>query len=151
MKKEENDIENLFKESFTDFEAEVSPSVWENVKTGLKAAGLGALVRTFFNNIGTNAIVAAVSSIAAVITTVFIMNTNKVEDTKTQTIIKPTKNSVSEIKTFLAVDNKKTAHVKPQIKEETKETLVKVEETTAPINAIKKNKKKIASVINTFS
>lgn len=151
MKNEENDIENLFKESFTDFEAEVSPSVWENVKTGLKAAGLGVLVRTFFNKIGTNAIVAAVSSIAAVVTTVFIMNTNKAEGSKTQTIIKPAKNSVSEIKTFLAVDNKKITAAKPQIKEETKDALAKVEETTAPINAIKKNKKKIASVINTFS
>ncbi|HEX8515081.1 MAG TPA: gliding motility-associated C-terminal domain-containing protein [Bacteroidia bacterium] len=72
MKK--NDIEDLFKDSFKDFEAEVSPGVWSNIQTALKGIGIGLLGKALLNKIGTSTIVAVVSSAAAVISTVVIMN-----------------------------------------------------------------------------
>jgi gliding motility-associated-like protein len=110
MKK--NDLEDLFKDKFENFEAEVNPSVWKNIQTGLKGAGLGVLAKMLLNKIGTNAIVAIVSSAAAVVGTVLVMNYsgNKTEAPKTVTPITPTKqiadkpipSSVNDIKNFLA-------------------------------------------------
>lgn len=87
MKKNEN-IEDLFKEKFEDFEAEVNPSVWSNVQTALKGAGLGLLLKTLINKLGTNTIVAVVSSAATVVSTVLIMhwtgNSEKTSANKTE-------------------------------------------------------------------
>jgi gliding motility-associated-like protein len=80
MKK--NNIEDLFKDSFKDFEAEVSPNVWSNIKTALKGVGIGLLGKALLNKIGTSTIVAVVSSAAAVISTVVIMNWGDKEKTK---------------------------------------------------------------------
>ena len=67
MKKK--NIEDLFKDSFENFEAEVSPSVWKNVQAALKGAGLGLLGKMLINKMGANAIVGIVSSAAAVVAT----------------------------------------------------------------------------------
>jgi len=112
MKK--NNIEDLFKDSFENFEADVNPSVWKNVQTGLKGAGLGLLGKMLINKLGSSAIVAIVSSAAAVLATVFVMNgTGNKTETKSKTTGEPKviaeaeKPSVDEIKNFLATDNNK--------------------------------------------
>ena len=72
--KQNDNIEDLFKEKFENYEAEVSPTVWSNVKTALKGAGIGILFKTLINKIGTNTLVAVVSSAATVVSTILIMN-----------------------------------------------------------------------------
>src|ERR1700746_653568 len=109
MKKDE--LEDMFKKSFENFEAEVNPGVWKNIQTGLRGAGLGVLAKMLLNKIGTNAIVAIVSSAATVVGTVLVMNYsgNKAETPKNNTATgpkqiaeKPAPVSVKEIKNFLA-------------------------------------------------
>jgi len=73
MKKDDN-IEDLFKDKFENFEADVNPGVWKNVQTALKGFGLGFLVKSLLNKIGTNTFVAVVSSVVTVISTVMVMN-----------------------------------------------------------------------------
>jgi hypothetical protein len=80
MKK--NNIEDLFKDSFENFEAEVSPNVWTNIKTAMKGVGIGLLGKALLNKIGTSTIVAVVSSAAAVISTVVVMNWGGKAETK---------------------------------------------------------------------
>jgi gliding motility-associated-like protein len=151
MNKGENDLEDLFKESFTDFEAEVNPGIWKNIQTGLKGAGIGVLIQTIFNKIGSTTLVAGVSSISAVIATVLVMNfTNKpktlpVVVKEDKTILKPDRASVSEIKTFLA-DGKGKGEVKPLTENTTDEQPQEVKAVE-----IKKDKKKIQSVIKSLS
>ena len=152
MTKGENDFEDLFKESFSDFEADVNPGIWKNIQTGLKGAGIGVLIQTVFNKIGSTTLVAAVSSVSAIIATVLVMNftsrpkenaaiTNKTD----KTVVKPDKASVKEIKTFLS-DGKGHAEVKPEVAPVVSE---QKEEKTEFV--VKKDKKKIQSVIKTFS
>lgn len=73
MKKNDN-LEDLFKDSFEDFEADVKPKTWDNIQAALKGAGIGIFIKTLINKIGTNTIIAVVSSAATVIGTVMIMN-----------------------------------------------------------------------------
>ncbi len=151
MKK--NNIEDLFKDTFENFEVEVSPTVWKNVQTALKAAGLGVLGKSILNKIGANAIVAIVSSAAAVLATVFVMNGPENKTTTPPKIVAPKvvvenqKPSVSEIKEFLTVD---TIQAKETIKlpvvspkeVEQKSTLSSVK------NNSKKDKKQIQSLLS---
>jgi gliding motility-associated-like protein len=128
MKK--NDIEDIFKDSFKDFEAEVSPGVWSNIQTALKGVGIGLLGKAILNKIGTNTIIAIVSSAAAVISTVVIMNwggknTKQVAVTKpaAKVIEKPKLAQPEEIREFLSEDNKKTVTTrKPELKKEETKT-----------------------------
>ncbi len=60
--KEDDDIEKLFKKSFENFEPEVNSTVWKNIQTGLKVAGIGVLGKVLINKIGTKTIVAILSS-----------------------------------------------------------------------------------------
>lgn len=152
MTKGENDFEDLFKESFSDFEADVNPSIWKNIQTGLKGAGIGILIQTVFNKIGSTTLIAAVSSVSAVIATVLVMNfTSKPKENaaiinKTdKTVVKPDKASVKEIKTFLS-DGKGKAEIKPEIAP----VVTEQKEEKAEFS-VKKDKKKIQSVIKTFS
>ncbi|MDF2437889.1 MAG: hypothetical protein K0Q95_2265 [Bacteroidota bacterium] len=124
MKK--NNIEDLFKDSFKDFEAEVSPGVWSNIQTALKGVGIGLLGKALLNKIGTNTIIALVSSAAAVISTVVIMNWGGKNPNKQTTQSKPLPHAViekpkpvhpEEIKEFLA-EEKKSAAAKTEIKKE---------------------------------
>lgn len=109
-------MEDMFKDSFEDFESDVSPGVWSNIQTALKGVGIGLLVKALVNKIGTNTLVAVISSAAAVIGTVVIMNwggktppkptvANKT-NTKT-TLEKPKIVPAEEIREFLS-DSKET-------------------------------------------
>lgn len=157
MTKENEQFEDLFKESFDDFEAEVSPGVWKNVQTGLKGAGLGFLIKTAINKIGANAMVAIVSSTATVLATMLVMywtgNSNKPVGKPSPVAEKPVvvktpePVKVEEIKDFLKTESTE----KPA---NTQNNTV-VEETNSNAgnssNLLKKEKKSIQSVINSFS
>lgn len=152
MNKGENDFEDLFKESFDKFEADVNPTIWKNIQTGLKGAGIGVLIQTIFNKIGSTTLVAAVSSVSAVIATVLVMNfTNKqkeaaVEQKSDKTVVKADQASVKEIKTFLS-DEK-------GVKENKVETPAIVESQNEEIKAAessKTSKTKIQSVIKSLA
>lgn len=144
MKKD--NLEDLFKDSFENFEADVNPSVWKNVQTALKGVGLGLLAKMLLNKLGSSAVISIVSSAAAVIATVFVMNGTKTETKTTEPkkevqpkvvseVVKP---SVDEIKTFLTPE-----------KSETKETTLEkkaVEKVKTPV--INKDKKAIEALIS---
>jgi len=49
MKKNDN-LEDLFKDSFEDFEADVKPKTWDNIQAALKGAGIGIFIKTLINN-----------------------------------------------------------------------------------------------------
>ncbi len=113
----ENDMEDLFKEKFEDFEPEVDSKVWEKVKTGLKVAGAGVIGNFLVNKLGTNALIAIASSLATVVGTLAIMNwtglgKEKTADKQNVIVVSP-KPTVEEIKEFLnseeglAISNKK--------------------------------------------
>ena len=72
--KEDDNIEDLFKDKFKDFEADVKPDVWKNVQTALKGFGLGFLIKSLINKIGTSTLIAVASSVVTVISTVMVMN-----------------------------------------------------------------------------
>jgi gliding motility-associated-like protein len=154
MNKGENDFEDLFKESFEKFEADVNPTIWENIQTGLKGAGIGVLIQTIFNKIGSTTIVATVSSVSAVIATVLVMNfTNKPKTPEVQskldkTVVKADKASVKEIKKFLS-DGKGTAETKPVSSEPVADN--KAAEEAKAAESMKTNKTKIQSVIKSLS
>lgn len=152
MTKENEQFEDLFKESFESFEAEVSPSVWKNVQTGLKGAGIGFLIKTAINKLGANAMVAIVSSTATVLTTMIIMywtgnnnpktavNTKPVA--KTVVVQKPEPVKLDEIKNFLKTEKPETTPA-PAVADKPA-----VQNNDSPL---KKDSKKIQSVINSFS
>jgi gliding motility-associated-like protein len=77
MEKGHNDIEDLFKESFDDFQPEVKPTVWENVRTGLKWGGVGLFIKFLVNKVGTSTLIALASSALTVVATVFVMGSGK--------------------------------------------------------------------------
>jgi gliding motility-associated-like protein len=152
MKK--NNIEDLFKDSFENFEAEVSPGVWSNIQTALKGVGIGLLGKALLNKIGTNTIVAVISSAAAIISTVVIINWGGKSETKkpivstkpgTKIIVespKPVK--VEEIKEFLSDEKKAPAVEKPVVNEKNSHGT-----ESKTITSIKKDK--IKEVINEYS
>lgn len=147
MKK--NNIEDLFKDSFENFEADVNPSVWKNVQTAMKGVGLGLLAKMLLNKLGSSAVISIVSSAAAVIATVFVMNGTKTETKTTEPkkevqpkvvseVVKP---SVDEIKTFLTPEKAETKEAPVVVKKEKEAETIK-----AP--AIKKDKKAIEALIS---
>jgi gliding motility-associated-like protein len=144
MKKK--NMEDMFKDSFENFEADVSPGVWKNIQTALKGVGIGLLVKSLINKIGTNTIVAVVSSAAAIISTVVLMNWNNkpatkpVAETKTspKTVVeKPKPLAAEEIKAFLT-DNKDKETVSSEIQQ--KNENVKEKAASSGTYAIKKDK-----------
>ncbi|MCK6650359.1 MAG: gliding motility-associated C-terminal domain-containing protein [Bacteroidia bacterium] len=102
MKKNDN-IEDLFKDSFENFEADVKPKTWDNIQAALKGAGIGVIIKTLINKIGTNTIIAVVSSAATVVGTIMIMNWTgtgaKKETAESSSIHKNTTPVVEEKKT----------------------------------------------------
>lgn len=89
MKK--NDIEDLFKKSFENYEAEVNPSVWKNIRIGLKWGSLALFFNILLNKIGMNVIIALLSSAAIVISTVAIVNkSGNISDKNSATIVEKT-------------------------------------------------------------
>lgn len=148
MKK--NNIEDLFKDSFENFEAEVSPTVWSNIQTALKGIGIGLLGKAILNKIGTNTIVAVISSAAAIITTVLVINWGKTNN-------KPVANNVAPKK---VIERPKPAKV-DEIKEFLSTTPAEITKTEAESSKTKQNvnsegtikikKDKIKEVINEYS
>jgi len=160
MDMEKREIEDIFKDSFEDFEPEVNPSVWKNVQTGLKGAGLGVLAKTILNKIGANAVVAVVSSAIAVVSTVVVMNwtgnskgagvAKKTLNPKKITVESPKPVPVEAIKNFLTdYNNTSKAADKTDKKESPIPMLVK--ESLSATNLNPKDKKKLESVINKYS
>jgi gliding motility-associated-like protein len=156
MKKD--NFEDLFKDSFENFEEEVSPGVWSNIQNALKGVGIGLLGKALLNKIGTSTIVAVVSSAAAVISTVVIMNWGGKTETKKpvtgtkpepKIIVETPKAPVEAIKEFLSdkKEEKKPAVAenggKPANKSETKE------KTGGSTTVIKKDK--MNEVISEYS
>ncbi len=148
MKKD--NLEDLFKDSFENFEADVNPSVWKNVQTAMKGVGLGLLGKMLLNKLGSSAVISIVSSAAAVIATVFVMNGTKTEtkttepkkETQPKVVTEVVKPSVDEIKTFLAPE-----------KIEKKETPALEKKEVEPKNingaiTVKKDKKAIEALIS---
>jgi len=126
MKKDE--FEDIFKDSFEDFEAEVSPNVWKNVQTVLKGAGIGLLGKAILNKIGANTLIAVISSAAAVVGTVVVMNWGGKAEPKPvaknampKVIEKPKPAKLEEIRDFLSdkpVVKPATAPAKTEVKKE---------------------------------
>ena len=124
MKK--NDIEDLFKKSFENYEAEVSPGVWKNVRIGIKWGSLALLFNILLKKIGTNVIIALLSSAAVVISTVAIMKKSDKDNDKTQSATNTTKIVPSAIveKQAPVIDlNTKNQLNTIEQKEENKQTL----------------------------
>lgn len=116
MKKNDN-IEDLFKESFENFEAEVSPSVWSNVQTAIKGAGLGFLIKTLINKLGTNTVVAIVSSAATIVSTVLIMQWTGNSDKKT--VVATKKDSAGQTEQTIVSDQNSQPVITETVKENT--------------------------------
>ena len=145
MKKD--NLEDLFKDSFENFEADVNPTVWKNVQTALKGFSLGLLGKMLLNKLGSSAVISIVSSAAAIIATVFVMNGTKTEikTAEPKKVVQPkvvsevVKPSADEIKLFLTPE-----------KAEVKETPVVVKNEIEPIKipVIKKDKKAIEALIS---
>jgi gliding motility-associated-like protein len=148
----ENELEDMFKKSFENFEAEVNPSVWKNIQTGLKGAGVGVLAKMLLNKIGTNAIVAIVSSAATVVGTVLVMNYsgNKTEIPKP--ITETPSKQIAEKPVPVAVDEAKNIVATPN--NETKKAVVDPTEKKPVNNQVTlsvKNKKLVQKELSAFS
>jgi PKD repeat protein len=157
---ENNELEDKFKESFKNFEADVSDSVWKNIQTALKGFGIGALVKMLFNKIGTSALVAIVSSIATIAGTVAVMNWANKTETKTvvkdatehKTITKPNPIVVNEIKKFLSPVKEENATPVAEQKQVVENGAVsKQKNLDVKGKATAKDKQELKSVINELS
>ncbi len=81
MEKKDDEIEDLFKDSFETFEPEVKPKVWDNVRAAIKWGSVGLFIKMLISKIGTNTIVAFVSSALTIASTVFVMNNKSKSET----------------------------------------------------------------------
>lgn len=157
MSKDNKNIEDIFKDSFENFEADVKPDVWKNVQTGLKGAGIGVLIKTAINKLGSNAIIAITSSAATVLSTVLIMNVatddNKTADIKTtetpKTTIEVPKPVKEDIKEFLSTDPKTNNDIKE--KEPVKNDAPVVEKKNENSNTSPIKKDNMEAAINALS
>src|SRR5689334_18327215 len=81
MRKEQN-IEKLFRESFSNFEADVNPAVWSNIEQGLPAQNVPgsspAKPSGFFTKVSLNIIV-LVAAVSALIGTTIYVSSQKPE------------------------------------------------------------------------
>jgi PKD repeat protein len=147
---EKNEMEDLFKRSFENFEAEVNPGVWEKVQLGLKGYGLAFLAKKFINKIGLNTIVIVVTSSVAILSTVFFMNrSKKTENVSTVSTIE-TKNNKPATITKVIASSKEVVNTTVAKKEKASEKVTPVSETTVlPEN--KKGNKKLESLVNTLA
>lgn len=143
-----DDIDDLFKKSFENYEAEVNPGVWKNIKIGLKWGGLALLFNTLLHKIGFSTIIAILSS-AVIISTVAILNKNKKDDvtqsTKTETPLPVIEKSVPALDSNQKVENEKPL---PGNKDNNAQKVVVSANT---IVESKKDNKKIESVINKYA
>lgn len=151
----QNEFEDIFKNSFENFEEEVSPTVWKNVQTALKGAGIGLIGKTILNKIGTNTLVAIVSSAAAVVGTVLVLNWSTSpskpaahKPAPKAVADRPKKANVEEIKEFLSTNSNSAAPAKQEQPNE----VANVEPVKPQVKEnIKVKKDKMAEVIHEYS
>lgn len=161
MNMKNDNLEDLFKNSFENFEAEVNPNVWKNIQAGIKEGDSTVFAKFKLNKIGVNALVAIVSSIAAIIGTVLVMNFGSSNSDKTKSI---NSNRDAVLKTTSVSPEQALTDVKvvEVQKSEQKENATAIQNINNPIvpaeqktggnvESIKKNKQKINSIINTLS
>jgi gliding motility-associated-like protein len=158
MKKD--DIEDLFKKSFENYEAEVSPGVWKNVRIGIKWGSLALLFSTLLNKIGVSTIIAILSSAAIITTIAVIKNKNNIPDKKSLSTVKVENKIAStplvekrislDINTNEPnkVDQKTENKILPLDNDDQKSELIAAKNS---VETTKKDNKKIESVINKFS
>jgi gliding motility-associated-like protein len=146
--KKEDDIEDLFKESFDNYEPEVRPKVWKNVRVGLKWGSVAFFINAFINKLGTTTLIAIITSIAAIIGITAVMtwpkdDTNKTENTTIVSTVdsnavseKVTEENTTTENTNKSESTVKTTNSDPSSKEKT-ETAIKesLDETVATISA----------------
>ncbi len=146
-----NDIEDLFKKSFENYEAEVSPGVWKNVRIAIKWGSLALLFSVFLNKIGIGTIIAILSSVA-IITTVAVIN--KQNNTTDKTPLAAIETKIIPIPTIenpvSAVEvNKDKINDKQNVINSGEKATLAVANTS--LESTKKDNKKTESVINKFS
>ena len=150
MKKNDN-LEDLFKDSFEDFEADVKPKTWDNIQAALKGAGIGIIIKTLINKIGTNTIIAVVSSAATVIGTIMIMNwtgTGSKKETVSNTINNTTSPKTEEITNNNIVSNPKTDHTADNTTTSALTNKTNANNTAnTTVNATKKSKAELENVV----
>jgi len=165
MEKDKNNIEDLFKESFDNYESDVKPKVWNNVKKVLKWGSAGLLIKFLVNKVGTNTIVAIVSSAITVVSTVLFME--KIQSAeKTQPVTEkvetalPLTTNIENLPAAIANDssqNKFSQEVQPTDKVAVSASTVDEQKSEksfkntslVEVNAV--DSKKIKSVIKDFS
>jgi gliding motility-associated-like protein len=153
----ENDVDDLFKKSFENFEAKVKPSVWKNIKVALKWGGLGVVVKFILNKVGSNTVVAILSSAATVVSTIMVMNwssnnsdKNKSIENQTKAIIASKTVSNPEINSTIAAS--KNANKNAAVVEEVKSDIfLEKTDIDASVESVKEDKQKIKSLIHSFS
>jgi len=152
MKKD--DIDDLFKKSFENYEAEVNPSVWKNIRIGLKWGGLALLFNTLLHKIGFSTIIAILSS-AVIISTIAILNKKSktggvTQNTKIETQLPPAiiEKPASVLDTS---QEQKLETGKPLSDANNNNTQKTAVAANIIVESSKKDNKKIESVINKFS
>ena len=142
-----DDIDDLFKKSFENYEAEVNPGVWKNIKIGLKWGSLALLFNTILHKIGFSTIIAILSS-AVVISAVALLTKNKKEEvtqsTKTESPAPVIEKAAPLLDSSQNVQSEKPL---PDNKDN------KVQQVVVAANSIvesKKDNKKIESGINKY-
>ena len=150
MKKNDN-LEDLFKDSFEDFEADVKPKTWDNIQAALKGAGIGIIIKTLINKIGTNTIIAVVSSAATVIGTIMIMNwtgSGSKKEPVSSNITTPTPPKTEETTNINIVSNSNTNNT---VESTTTSPLTNKTNSTTTVNpntnATKKSKAELENVV----
>ena len=92
-----DDIEDVFKKSFDNYEPEVGSKVWKNIKVFLKWGGLAFFINAFIQKIGLATLVTVVVSVAAVIGGAIVLNNNNKNEVNTvvqQTVLEKDSNSL---------------------------------------------------------
>ena len=143
--KKKDEFEDLFKEKFENFEPEVSSDVWKHIQAGLKGVGIGVIGKMILNKIGTNAVIAIVSSAAAVVVTVVVMNMGSSEKGQTS--------NDSKIEKAPMIIEQPVKKVEPSVAVSSQEKSVKEEDNnqyTERKSADKQDKEHTQSVINAF-
>jgi gliding motility-associated-like protein len=141
----EDDIEDLFKKSFKDYEPEVKPSVWKNIRVWLKWGGLAFFFNTILNKIGISTVVAVISSIAIIGTAVVLNRNNKSADNTNDSKTEIIKTSTSiEHPTITETSNteNKNAAIDNEIKASDNKTNTALEATNTIAASTKKDDKK---------
>ena len=85
---ESNEIEDRFKKSFENFEADVSPSVWKNIQIALKGFAFGVVIKTLINKVGTKVLAAIFASAVAIGGTVAVVNSTRSAGKKHHHLVK---------------------------------------------------------------